>query len=53
MSDDRMVKPVESLTITFREAVVLTGLSRNTLYKRVRQYDVDLASVRAEKGRSA
>jgi transcriptional regulator of acetoin/glycerol metabolism len=34
-------------------AAARLGLARNTLYKRVRQYDVDLASVRAEKGRLA
>lgn len=32
--------PAESLTITFREAVVLTGLSRNTLYKLVKAGEV-------------
>ena len=35
------------------DAAARLGLARNTLYKRVRQYDVDLASVRAEKGRLA
>lgn len=40
MSDERVVKSAESLTITFREAVALTGLSRNTLYKLVKAGDV-------------
>ena len=34
-------------------AATCLGLGRNTLYKKVHQYDVDLAAVRAEKGRSA
>lgn len=40
MPDEHIVKPVEPLTITFREAVVLTGLSRNTLYKLVKAGEV-------------
>lgn len=32
--------PTASLTISFREAVVLTGLSRNTLYKLIKAGEV-------------